>query len=280
MRPINVALVENMDRVHKAYTRLLQQLDGVELVAAFYYPEDLIARLDTGFALDAVVMDIRMDEDATVGEDVHMDGIEAACQIRARWPRFPIVLCSIWDNPDYYRRIEAARFRTHYAIVKRDALEIERMGEVLYNVVRGFVYIDDTVRVEMELQRHGHDHSPLRLLETEEQRAVLALISDGLSNDEIARTMKCSTRRVEEIVRHIYELLDLRNEGTGDSRRIRAARMYLEQRVLLWEENPDGSVRVLAQDVRGDWRLLDDVKREVEELRTEAQVKNLKDDDR
>lgn len=276
MQLIKVALVENMPLLHDVYSQVLHHLEGIELVAAFFYPEDLIAQLDVGMVIDAVVMDIRMDEDSGDDKCMHMDGIEAACQIRARWPKFPVVFCSYWDNPDYYRRIEAARFRTHYAILKRDSLEVKQLGQILHNVTRGFTYFDEVVRIEMEQVQLSDDQAVSRLLETDDQLKVLTLMSDGLSNEGIARALNMRERTIQEIIRQIYEVFDLQTENVGDSRRVRAVRMFIEQRVLTWEEGPDGIVRIMAQAANGNWRLLDEIKQEAKEQREKAIIEKFK----
>lgn len=274
MNSIRVALVENLERPRRMYGRMLEQIDGVQLCEAFHYPEELLERLDNGFTVDVILMDIRMDESLQLTSTERLDGIEAARQIRERAPRMPIILYSIWDNPDYYRRVEAARFRTHYAFVKRYALDTERLGEIIRTVLRGFTYIDPEVRAEMDLLRDRHEFSPLRLLEHDEQRKVLALLANGLSNEEIARTLARKTRWVEEEVKNIYEVLNLSNVGSGDSRRIRAARMYWEDRILCWETQPEGGIAVLAQDFRGNLRPLEQVRHEEQESYEDAKVIN------
>ncbi len=267
---IKVALVENLEAAHRMYRRILEQTSGVQLIAAFHYPEELIEKLEEGIGVDVIVMDNRMNElDKNTGPE-RLDGIAAAQLIRQRHPRMPIVLYSNWDEPEFYRRVEMAHFGSHYAIVKRYALDTNRLGEIIRSVVRGFAYIDPEVRVEMDLLRAWSEHSPLRLLETEEQYKILALISDGLSNEEVARTIGIRPRRVEEEIKSIYELLGLSNEGTGDSRRIRAARMYLEDRILEWDVLSDGRVILLAQNRRGEWRPLNEVKQEEARDREDA----------
>lgn len=275
MEQIKAVLVENLERPHRMYRRLLERLDDVVLIGAFYYPEQLLKQLDQGLRPDIVVMDVRMDDSLTDDGTDHFDGIEAARRIRMRFPKMPIILYSMWDNPEYYRRIEEARFGMRYAFVKRYSLDDwDRLGEIVRRVWRGETHIDPEVRVEMDLLKERGKNSPLVLLEDDDQRKVLALLADGLSNDEIARTLARKPRWVEEIVKQIYELLWLTNEGSGDSRRIRAARMFHEDRVLRWEPCDDGSVALLAQDRHGEWRRLEDIKCDEEEAVVDAKVIN------
>jgi DNA-binding NarL/FixJ family response regulator len=274
MTPIRVALVENLERVHRMYRRILEQVDGIVLAGAFHYPEELMAALDDGLVIDAVMMDVRMDEALSGTVPGHLDGIEAACLLRQQRPRLPIVLYTMWDDPQFYRRIEAARLQSHYAVLKRYAIDVDRIGEMLRSVVRGFVFVDDEIQVEMKLQRAWHEHSPLRLLENDDQRKVFALLGDGLSNEEIAKTLGMRPRRVEDLVRVIYETLGLSNDGTSDTRRIRAARMYQEDRLLLWESDAGGRLVIVAQDAQGAWRPLEEVKREVQLMREDAKIMN------
>lgn len=276
MEAIRTVLVENLERPHRMYRRILEKIEGIQLLDTFYYPEDLLERLDGGMRPDVVVMDVRMDDDIDSPDREHLDGIEAARRLRMRFPRMPFVLYSIWDDPEYYRRIEEAHFGTRYAFVKRYSLDDwDRMGEIIYMVVRGQTYIDPEVRVEMDLLKERSENSPLRLLGNDDERKVLALLADGLSNDEIARAIARSTRWVEEMVKTIYQNLWLTGEGSSDSRRIRAARMFHEDRVLIWEPQEDGTIVIKAQDRQGTWRRLEHVKHEEHEAKQDAKVINV-----
>lgn len=233
MNTIKAVLVENLERPHRAYRRLLERIDGVQLLGAFFSPEDLIAQLDAGLRPDVIVSDVRMDDDLRGPSIERLDGIEAARQIRARFPRIAIILYSMWDNTDFYRRIEQIRLTNRFAFLKRSTItDSEMIGEIIRRVVRGEIYIDQEVRAEMDLLKDRRQNSPLTLLEHEDQHKVLALLADGLSNDEIAKAVGRRLRWVEEMVKNIYEALNLSNLGSGDSRRIRAARMYQEDRIL------------------------------------------------
>ena len=57
MELIRAVLVENLDRPHRMYRRILERLEGIELTDAFHYPEELIERLDRGLRPDVIVMD-------------------------------------------------------------------------------------------------------------------------------------------------------------------------------------------------------------------------------
>lgn len=275
METIRAVLVENLERPHRMYRRILERVEGISLIASYSYTEELIEQLELGLRPDVIVMDVRMDDGLDAPRGEHIDGIEAARRIRMRFPRMPILLYSIWDNPAYYRRIEEARFSTRYAFVKRYSLDDwDRMGEIIRLIIRGQTYIDPEVRVEMDLLKERSENSPLRQLENDDQRKVLALLADALSNDQIAHAMSRKTRWVEEEVKQIYDLLGLSNEGSGDSRRIRAARIFQEDRLLLWETQLDGTIVILAQDRHGEWRPLEDIKREEIEAEEDAKVLN------
>ena len=138
-------------------------------------------------------------------------------------------------------------------------------------VVDGGTYIDAEVQVEIDLLKEHHKNSPMRLLETEDQQKVLALLGAGLSNEEIGAAMGRKTRWVEEEVKQIYEILDLSRTGSGDSRRIRAATMFHEDRMIIWE-NTDTGVVLKAQDRHDQWRLLEHVKQEENEAISDAKV--------
>jgi DNA-binding NarL/FixJ family response regulator len=266
-------LVENLERVHRMYRRLLERIEGIELFDSFFYTEDLLLALDNGLEPDVIITDVRMDDDKGVSDMKRTDGIEAARRIRMRFPRMPIIFYSVWDNSEYYRRVEEAHFGMRYAFVMRHSFtDLERVSEIIRMVVRGQTYIDPEMLIEMDLLKERNTHSPFHQMENDDQRKVLRLLSDGLSNDEVAHTMSRSTRWVEEQVKTIYLLLSLTNESGSDSRRIRAARMVLEDRMLMWQPQTEGSIVLLTQDRHGAWRLLDEVKHEEQIAKEDARV--------
>ena len=88
--PIRAVLVDALERPQRVYQRVIEQIEGVELVETFFYPEPLIEQLKSGLEVDVVIMDVRM-EDELNRQEKHIDGIEAARQIRTFAPRMPIV---------------------------------------------------------------------------------------------------------------------------------------------------------------------------------------------
>jgi DNA-binding NarL/FixJ family response regulator len=270
---IRAVLVENVERLRRIYRRLFERVNDVELVEVFAYPEALLERLDQGLRVDVIVMDVRMDDELDTRSVEHIDGIEAAKRIRMRFPRMPILLYSFWDSSEYYRRVEEARFTTRYAFVKRYSLDDwDRVGDIIRLICNGQIYIDPEIRVEMDLRKERSENSPLRLLDDADQGKVLALMADGLSNDQIAHAMARKLRWVEDEISAIYTILQLPNDGGGDSRRIRAVRMFQDDRLLQWQTQPDGVVTILAQDRHGEWRPLDDIKREEREAEDDARI--------
>lgn len=273
MAVTRAVLVENLERVHRMYRRILERIEGVELLDSFFHVEDLLEALDNGLEPDVIITDVRMDDDKGAADLKRADGIEAGRRIRVRHPRMPIIFYSVWDNAEYYRRIEEAHFGTRYAFVMRHSFtDLDRVSEIIRMVVRGQTYIDPEMLVEMDLLKERNIHSPFHLMENDDQRKVLRLLGDGLSNDEIAHTMSRSTRWVEEQVKTIYAILSLTNEGGSDSRRIRAARIVLEDRLLIWKQQPDGTIALLAQDRHDAWRPLDNVKQEEQIAKEDARV--------
>jgi DNA-binding NarL/FixJ family response regulator len=273
MAVIRTVLIENMERVHRMYRRILERIEGIELIGSYYDPAELLAAMDSGLEPELIITDVRMDDEKTYADIKHADGIEAAQRIRMRFPRMPIIFYSNWEKPEYYRRIEEARFGTRYAFVMRHSFtDLERIGEIIRMVVRGQTYIDPEMLVEIDLLKERSSRSPMNLMQNDDQRKVLRFLGDGLSNDEIAHTMSHSTRWVEEQVKTIYSSLSLTNESGGDSRRIRAARMVLEDRLLLWQSQPDATIALLTEDRQGAWRPLDEVKHEEGLAKEDARV--------
>ena len=92
--PIRVVLADDHDLVRAGIKALLQQIDGVQVVAEARDGNELLS------ILEAVPAEVVMTDISMAG----MDGLEATEQIVARFPQVRVVVLSAHEGIDYVKR--------------------------------------------------------------------------------------------------------------------------------------------------------------------------------
>jgi DNA-binding NarL/FixJ family response regulator len=97
------------------------------------------------------------------------------------------------------------------------------LADALRRIAEGECVVDPTIVSRLVARKRAR--GPLDEL-TERERAVLALIAEGLSNAAIGERMYLSPKTVEAHISQIFMKLDLR-PGAGRHRRVLAVLAYL-----------------------------------------------------
>lgn len=179
---------------------------------------------------DAILMDVRLSGD--------LNGIQSSVAIRREWPRMPVVFYSIEDDDQYFLEFLNAGILSHFAYVRKsNYLLPEMIVPLLEQAVAGRGYFDPEIQSRMEESQYNRTHSPMEILEPNE-RKVAEMLSQGMSNEQIARRMGFRDKRtISRINGQIYSLWGL-NETSSDEKvaRTRAAIIVRENRFLVWDE--------------------------------------------
>ncbi len=239
---LNLLLVEDNHRLRAALKTGLEGTGQAHIVHDTDTGEDAIA-----FCIeqppDVILMDVQL-----AGP---LNGIEAAVEIRRELPRLPVVFYSIQDDDAYYRAFRRSGILSHYAYVRKSNYLLPQMiVSLLKDAVAGRSLIDPEIETRVQEVRHKDEHSPMNLLEPAEQ-AVVKLLTQGLTNEQIAARMKFRDKRaISRINGQIYAVWGLA-DSTSDEKvaRTRAAIIAQAGRLIVWDEN--GIARV--QNERGDW---------------------------
>lgn len=152
---------------------------------------------------DALVVDLDLGEGPT--------GIELITAMAAKKPELGFVLLSNFSPAQWEMRVAQNLSFVH----KSQVLDFQNLVNAL-NLVLSSRKRNSRLGASAEL-----DSLPL----TKKQTRVLALLADGLSNQEIAEKLEVSKGAIEQTVQRIYQALKLDEHGTG-SRRVAAARIY------------------------------------------------------
>jgi DNA-binding NarL/FixJ family response regulator len=136
-----------------------------------------------------------------------LDGMEAARRILAKTKeKVQIVIFSAYASEEYVLGGLAAGARGYVT----KATQPRDLVEALRRVRHGDLYLSPDVSTPVVLRnlRHGRLDDPLAIL-TARERQVLRLVSEGLTNKEVAATLGVAVKTVEAHRANLMRKLDL-----------------------------------------------------------------------
>lgn len=153
---------------------------------------------------DALIVDLDLGGGPT--------GIELITAVAAKRPELGFVLLS-----NFLPAAWEMRAAKNLAFVRKsEVLDFQKLIDVLEEV------LSDAGKTQVSLPASTSD--PIAGL-TKRQVRVLALLADGLTNQQIAEELGVTKGAIEQAVQRIYAALELSETQSG-SRRVRAAKLY------------------------------------------------------
>lgn len=235
-------LVEDNARLRQALQSGLEATGKVRVIHACESGEAAL-RFCLEQQPEAILMDVQL-----AGA---LNGIQAAVAIRREYPRLPVVFYSIQDEDAYFRDFRRSGILSHYAYVRKSNYLLPQMiVPLLRDAIAGRSFIDPEIEARVQEVRHQDEHSPMALLEPNEQQ-VARLLAKGLTNEQIAARMGFQDKRtISRTNGQIYTAWGLNATATDEKiARTRAAIIVQTGLLLAWDE--DGTPRVM--DERGEW---------------------------
>jgi DNA-binding NarL/FixJ family response regulator len=166
---------------------------------------------------DVVILDIRL-------PPLHVDeGLRAAHAIRRRWPPVGILLLSQYAEPAYAADVVALGARGIGYLLKDRVADPAELVDAVRRVGAGGSAIDSAVVASL-LRLSPRDAAIDTL--TERERAVLALMAEGRSNEAIGQRLFLGSKTVESHVSSIFSKLGLQ-PARSDHRRVLAVLAHL-----------------------------------------------------
>ena len=142
---------------------------------------------------DLVLMDLRMPE---------LDGIQATRMLKKDLPRIRVIMLTTFqDKPNIQQALKAG---AEGYLLKTD--QIKKIAEKLRMVYAGTAVLDGEV-----LKTLTTPQLPLLTQLTGREQEVLALVTQGLSNKEIAAELHLSEGTVRNMLSIIMDKLEVRN---------------------------------------------------------------------
>ena len=151
------------------------------------------------------------------------DGLRAALQIRARWPKVGILVLSQYVEETYASELLANDTTGLGYLLKDRIADVSEFLDGVARVGSGGTALDPEVVAQLLARTRRRD--PLDRLSRRE-REVLGLMAEGRTNAAIARELVVSDGAVEKHVSNIFTKLDL-PPAEGDHRRVLAVLRWL-----------------------------------------------------
>jgi DNA-binding NarL/FixJ family response regulator len=197
MRTVRILLVDDHALVRAGLRRLIQEIDGVEIIGEASNATAALAIVEASRP-ELVMMDIGMPD---------TDGLEATARIKAQFPDIRVIIVSMYcSEEDVLQGLRSGA--SGYLLKSSAPAEIAIAIDAVKN---GGVYLSPLIsksvvdgyldRVKVNSQSSGA-LSP-------RQREVLKLVAQGLRTKEIARQLGISSKTVETHRTQLMARLDI-----------------------------------------------------------------------
>jgi DNA-binding NarL/FixJ family response regulator len=212
---LKIELVDDHEVVRQGLKALLDAEDGISVVGEAGTVAEAIRRVGYD-SPDVVVLDVRLPDGS---------GIEACREIRARWPNIKVLmLTSFADDEALFSSIMAGA--SGYVLKQ---IKGSDLIESVRKVGRGESLLDPemTERVFRRIRGEEPD-DPLLARLSNQERKILDLIAEGLTNREIAERMFLAEKTVKNYVSNVLAKLDMsrRSEAAAYAARLEAQRRH------------------------------------------------------
>lgn len=218
--PLRVVIAEDHFLVREGTRKLLESSGRVEVVASVADKPALLEAVER-MQPDAVVADIRMPPQHQT------EGIEAAHEIRSRFPGTGVVVLSQYANALYAFQLFKDGTEGLAYLLKDRIGDLDQLIEAVVAVIEGRSVIDPQV-VESLLARGTVSQRPELAALTDRERGVLREMAQGRSNQAISESLYISESAVEKHVSAIFAKLGLESSDTAVNRRVAAVLAFLQ----------------------------------------------------
>jgi DNA-binding NarL/FixJ family response regulator len=213
---MRIVIADDAPLIREGVARLLAEA-GLEVVAQLGDADALLASVRDQRP-DVALVDIRMPPTYTD------EGLQAAQQIRVRWPDTGALVLSQHLEAAYaLRLLEESPERVGYLLKERVG-RVDQLVDAIQRVAAGECVVDRAVVDELVADRHAADAVEL----TRREREILALMAEGRSNQGICRALWISPKTVEAHIRSVFGKLGI-TAAAEDNRRVLAVLRHLRR---------------------------------------------------
>lgn len=196
---INVCIVEDYMLTRTAFKCSLGNFDDINIISDFDNAEDCISSLSHN-SLDIILMDLGLP---------FMNGLEATKIIKEKYPEIKIIILTSHESDD---EVLTALSGGANAYALKD-IDLDELHNVIISVTKGALWLDPRIVkiatdvFQIEKQKFEEKESICKL--TDREKEVLKLLSDGLSNTEIAKELIISSHTAKVHVSNILSKLSV-----------------------------------------------------------------------
>jgi DNA-binding NarL/FixJ family response regulator len=211
---VRVVIAEDSTLLREGLARLLAEA-GFTVVAAVEDAPTLMAAVDE-HRPDVAIVDIRM-------PPTHTDeGLRAAVALRRQYPETGVLVLSQYVRVSYAAELLDAGADGVGYLLKDRVSDLAEFAAAIRRVGAGGSAFDPDVVSRFLVRRRDDGDDRL----TERERAVLALMAEGRTNQAIAQRLFIAERTVEKHCTSIFTKLEL-TASPHDHRRVLAVLRYL-----------------------------------------------------
>ncbi|MDA3147720.1 response regulator transcription factor [Leucobacter sp. UCMA 4100] len=213
---MRIIICEDSVLLREGLVRLLEHV-GHEVVAALPDAAELmehVSRLEP----ELCILDVRMPPTFTD------EGIRAALELRRNTPELPILVLSQYVEERYASDLISAPGGGFGYLLKDRVADMSDFVDAIERIAAGRDVLDP--EVVAQLLSRSHRDARLQHL-SERERAVLAALAEGKSNQAIAAQLFLSEASIEKHITSIFQKLGLSADESGN-RRVLAAIAHIE----------------------------------------------------
>ena len=202
---IKVLVAEDQELVRKSLEIILGNQDTIELIGAVSNGQEVI-RFIRGSLPDIIIMDIRMPK---------MDGVTCTRIIKDQYPQVKIIILTTFDDDEYI--FKALRDGASGYLLK--GISVDELITAILKVYKGSAMINEDIASKVVNLFADIAKSKLYIEVNElgkkdintTEKKIITLVSQGLSNKEIAVELSLSEGTVRNYLSNILEKLNLRD---------------------------------------------------------------------
>ena len=178
-KPYKVIIVDD-ELISRGFMEMLiKPSNDYQVIAAMPFAKEALIWCRENEKPDLIIMDVMMEKG--------VDGLTAAAQIKKEYPQIKIIVSTSMSDADWLEKAKAARiesfwFKTYSELSLLEVMERTMEGESVYPEEAPAVMLGDIPATEL----------------TKQQRTMLRLLIDGLSNREIAEEMHFSPNTIKD----------------------------------------------------------------------------------
>ena len=202
---IKVLVAEDQELVRKSLEIILGNQETIELIGAVSNGQEVI-RFIRGSLPDIIIMDIRMPK---------MDGVTCTRIIKDQYPQVKIIILTTFDDDEYI--FKALRDGASGYLLK--GISVDELITAIHKVYKGSAMMNEDIASKVVNLFADIAKSKLYIEVNElgkkdintTEKKIITLVSQGLSNKEIAGELSLSEGTVRNYLSNILEKLNLRD---------------------------------------------------------------------